>query len=80
MWKPIETPPISRSRKGVLVTDGKYIEKAYWHPDHKWYEPAGNGWDTEALDPQPTHWMSTDDLLRAIPVPAAASAQAAPAQ
>lgn len=66
-WKSISTAPRNLDGYLLLVSDGKYVVPGRWDAELGWYLPDGDG----AVDSPPTHWISVEDLMRALPFPAA---------
>lgn len=67
-WRPIETAP--KDGKCVLVSNGRYVEKAWWNTDPRiwdseddnrpcWtvFEPEDYYYAIHLDDDPPTHWM-----------------------
>ena len=69
-WKSISTAPRNLEGYPLLVSDGKYVVPGHWHEERGWQLADGEA----AVDSPPTHWISVEDLMQAIPFPAASAA------
>lgn len=56
-WKPIETAPKDRTR--ILVSDGFYVDTAYFNKGEWWHYECGDDWYSMSCNP--SFWMPLPD-------------------
>ena len=65
LWQSIANAPTNKGDHPYIVSDGTYLEKAFWNEKVGFCRTSGG--EVISLEPQPTHWISEGDLLRLIP-------------